>query len=129
PSFVVPEPTPAPPTPLVSPPMPPAPPAVQAAPAAPAPKKVAPSSVRYLKEPTLNFPLLAKRAHESGLVVLRIVVDAGGRLKEATVHKSSGFERIDQQALQDIRSARFVPQMEEGKPIEWETLARLDYIL
>ncbi|PTT87409.1 energy transducer TonB, partial [Pelomonas sp. HMWF004] len=84
---------------------------------------------RYLKEPTLNFPLLSRRAKESGTVVLRITVDAAGRLKEAWVHKSSGFERLDQQALQDMRSARFAPQMEDGKPVEWQTLAPLAYDL
>ena len=124
PTFVVPEPVPAPPTPLISPPAPPAP---VPAPAAPAIKQVPPSAVRYLKEPVLNFPLLSKRAHESGLVVLRIVVDVNGRLKDARVHKSSGFERLDKQALQDMPSARFVPQMENGKPVEWETLAQLSY--
>jgi protein TonB len=92
-------------------------------------KQVAPSAVRYVKEPTLNFPLLAKRAREQGTVVLRITVDVNGRLKEAWVHKSSGFERIDQAALKDIHSARFVPQMEDGKPVEWQTLAPLAYDL
>lgn len=136
-----PTPTPAPAT-FVAPPPEPAPqPSVNAAPAPPAPpapmpvalaqviKQVAPSAVRYVKEPTLNFPLLSRRAKESGTVVLRITVDAGGRLKEAWVHKSSGFERLDQQALQDMRSARFAPQMEDGKPVEWQTLAPLAYDL
>ena len=92
-------------------------------------KQIAPSAVRYLTLPKLNFPLLSKRAHESGVVVLRITVDVAGRLKDATVQKSSGFERLDQQALQDIRSARFMPQMEDGKPIEWGTRAPLAYDL
>lgn len=130
PTFVVPEPPPpAPPTPLVTPPVPPAPPAQAPAPAQPEPKKIPASAVQYVTQPRLNFPLLSKRSGESGMVVLRITVDAGGRLKAATVHRSSGFARIDQAALDDIRSARFQPQMEDGKPIEWQTLARLDYVL
>lgn len=129
PAFVAPPPEPAPPQPVNVAPAPPAPPAPVAQPLAPVLKQVAPSAVRYVKEPTLNFPLLAKRAREQGTVVLRITVDVNGRLKDAWVHKSSGFERIDQAALKDIHSARFVPQMEDGKPVEWQTLAPLAYDL
>ncbi|MFG6412351.1 energy transducer TonB [Roseateles sp. DC23W] len=109
---------------------PPAPPAPAPAPvAAPGPRQIAPSAVRYQKLPDLHFPALSKRAREEGTVVLRITVDATGRLKQATVHKSSGFDRIDQAALQDIRTARFMPYMENGQPVEWQTLAPLAYEL
>ena len=106
-----------------------APPAPAPTPMAQVIKQVPPSAVRYLKEPVLNFPLMSKRAREQGTVVLRITVDVNGRLKDAWVQKSSGFERLDQQALQDMRSARFAPQMEDGKPVEWQTLAPLAYDL
>ena len=32
-----------------------------------------------------------------------------------------------EQALQDMRSARFVPQTENGQPIEWEVIAPMSY--
>jgi protein TonB len=92
-------------------------------------KKLPGSALRYLRPPHLDFPLLSRRAGESGEVVLRIVVDVHGRLKDAWVQKSSGFARIDQAALQDIRSARFVPHMDAGKPVEVESLAMLAYDL
>ena len=63
------------------------------------PRQIAPSAVRYQQLPSLNFPALSKRAREQGTVVLRITVDTTGRLKQALVHRSSGFERIDQAAL------------------------------
>lgn len=103
-----------------------------AAPPAPAPaplKQVPPGAVRYLTEPRMSVPLLSKRLGESGTVVLRIVVDVRGHLKHATVRKSSGFERLDKQALLEIRTARFVPQTENGQPVEWETLAPMAYEL
>jgi periplasmic protein TonB len=129
-TFVAPPPEPAPPQQIAPAPAPPAPPA--AAPAPPAPpsiRQVPASSVRYVKQPDLNFPALSKRARESGTVVLRIIVDVNGHLKEATVERSSGFERIDQAALRDIRSARFAPRMEDGKPVEISTVAALAYEL
>jgi protein TonB len=130
-AFVAPPPEPTPPAPVEVATAQPAPPSPAPAPPAPAstPKQVPPSAVRYVKLPDLNFPVLAKRAREQGTVVLRITVDVNGRLKHATVHRSSGFERIDQAALRDIQSARFAPQTEDGKPVEWQTLAPLAYEL
>lgn len=96
---------------------------------APAVKQIAPNAVRYLVEPRLTVPLLSRRLGESGIVHLRIVVDARGHLKDAALKRSSGFDRIDAQALQDIRTARFAPYLENGQPLEWETTALLSYEL
>ena len=103
--------------------------AVVTPPAPPAVHQIPPNAVRYLAEPRLNMPLLSRRAGEQGIVHLRILVDAQGRLKEATVKKSSGFERLDRAALEDIRSARFSPYLLQGQPVEWETTALLSYEL
>jgi len=100
-----------------------------AAPAAPAVKQIAPSALRYLAEPRMTVPLLSRRLGESGLVHLRIVVDAKGRLQDVSLKKSSGFERLDKQALEDIRSARFAPHIENGQPLLVETTALLSYEL
>ncbi len=118
------------------PPVPPAPPAtvVQAAPVAvaappppPAIKQVPASAVRYLREPRMTVPLMSKRLRESGVVQLRVVVDVRGLPREITLAKSSGFARLDEQALQDMRSARFVPQTENGQAVEWEVIAPMSY--
>lgn len=103
--------------------------AVSTPPAPPAPKQLPSSAVRYLVEPQLTVPLLSRRLGEQGLVQVRVLVDVRGRLKEASLKKSSGFARLDQQALQDIRSARFAPHLENGQPIEWEATALLSYEL
>lgn len=115
--------------------VPAAPPTLAAPAAAPVPvpvpvspiKQIAPNAVRYLVEPRMSVPLLSRRLGESGIVHLRILVDARGNLKEASLRKTSGFARLDQQALQDIRSARFSPYVENGQAIEWETIALLSY--
>ncbi|CAN5273266.1 hypothetical protein BH11PSE10_BH11PSE10_18950 [soil metagenome] len=101
----------------------------QPAPVAPTVKRIAPGAVRYRVEPRMNVPLLSRRLHESGMVYLLITVDARGLLKDAIVQKSSGFARLDAQALQDIRTARFVPQTENGQAIDWETVAPMSYEL
>lgn len=106
-----------------------APAPVAAPPAPPAPKQLPSSAVRYLVEPQLNVPLLSRRLGEQGMVHVRVVVDVRGHLKEVGLKRSSGFARLDQQALQDIRSARFAPHIENGQPIEWEATALLSYEL
>lgn len=129
------------PSPVVAalPPPPPAPvaPQAQAAPAPVAPPVVTPpapslkrlpaSAVRYVREPRMVVPLMSKRLRESGVVHLRVVVDVNGLPKEITLAKSSGFARLDEQALQDMRSARFAPYTENGQPIEWEVIAPMSY--
>ena len=46
----------------------------------------------------------------------RIHIDEQGRLKSAEVIKSSGYPRLDQQALAFIRQARFQPLIDNGVP-------------
>ena len=127
------------PSPVVAalPPPPPAPVQVQPAPAPvaqpvtppapPALKRVPASAVRYLKEPRMTVPLMSKRLRESGVVHLRVVVDVNGMPREIALAKSSGFARLDEQALLDMRSARFAPQTENGQPVEWEVIAPMSY--
>ncbi len=106
----------------------PAPPVAQVAPPpAPQIKQIPASAVRYLREPRMTVPLMSKRLRESGVVHLRVVVDVRGQPREITLAKSSGFTRLDEQALQDMRSARFAPYMENGQPVEWEVIAPMSY--
>ena len=75
----------------------------------------------------MTVPLMSKRLRESGVVQLRVVVDVNGQPREIALAKSSGFARLDEQALQDMRSARFAPQTENGQPVEWEVIAPMSY--
>ncbi len=94
-----------------------------------APQKVVINAPRYVVEPRLNMPLASRRLGEQGLVHLRLHIGSQGELLEATVVRSSGYERLDRQALQDIRSARFSPLVQDGRSVEWECIAPLSYEL
>jgi len=89
--------------------------------------EIPPGSVRYLAEPRLHVPPMSRRLGESGTVLLRITVDTRGELKSVAIKKSSGFDRLDQQALRDILSARFAPYLDKGQPVEWQADAGLQY--
>lgn len=119
--------------------LPPAPPTVAPVQSAPSPvvvvmppptpqiKQIPASAVRYVKEPRMTVPLMSKRLRESGVVHLRVIVDTRGQPREITLAKSSGFARLDEQALLDMRSARFAPYTENGQPVEWEVIAPMSY--
>ena len=94
---------------------PPAPAAPAEPPRAPAQPKVLPSSaVGYLVEPVLTYPRASRELGEQGVVRVRVLVDEQGRPTEIRVEKSSGFARLDQAAVNAMRSARFKPHFEDG---------------
>lgn len=110
---VVAAPPPAPPAPPAPPP-PPAPPA----PPAPAPVVVLPSSnAAYLNNAAPPYPAMSRRLGETGRVIVRVLIGTDGRAKEARVQRSSGFDRLDQLALETARDRwRYVPGTRNGVP-------------
>ena len=103
-------------------PQPPAPPiaapvATPAAPAPPAPpaKVELPSSAAdYLNNPKPAYPSLSKRLGEQGKVELRVLIGADGTPQKAEIKTSSGFDRLDQAALNTVLKWRYVPGKRGG---------------
>lgn len=128
--FVAPQPVePPPPAPVavaapapVAPPAPPAPP-----PAPPQPKLLPASNIAYLVPPPIELPLASRRLGEQGLVQLRVLVGVDGLPRQVSVQRSSGFARLDEQAVSAMKRARFKPQTDQGVPIEWIVIAPLQY--
>jgi protein TonB len=65
----------------------------------------------YLHNPAPNYPALSKRNRESGTVLLLVKVDPDGSATAVTLHQSSGYDRLDQAAIQAVTRWRFVPGM------------------
>lgn len=129
PSFVVPEPAPLP-AEVPLPPSPPAPPAPKAPPAPPAsPVALAATDLRYTVPPAQVYPRTSVRLGEQGTVLVRLVVDAQGLPTQVSLHKSSGHVRLDDQALQALRAARFAPYTRNGQALAWTAIAPLEYSL
>ncbi len=121
---------PAPPTvPVVAeaPAAPTAPPVPPAPPAPPQRRVVAASAVRYTVLPPVEVPRASRRAGEHGTVWLRVVVSVQGTPQQVSVQRSSGFMRLDEQALWAMRQARFKPHTEDGHAIEVEVTAPIEY--
>lgn len=54
---------------------------------------------------TLNFPLAARRSGLTGSPVVEVEIAANGRLREAHVRRSSGYDALDRAALTILRLA------------------------
>lgn len=129
----VPDPTPAPaaPTGVVN-PEPPAPilapvaaAPTPAPPAPPAPPRIElPSSdADYLQNPKPAYPSLSKRLGEQGKVLVRVYISANGAVDKGEIKQSSGYDRLDQAALNAVLRWRFVPGKRAGVPeAMWHTI-------
>ena len=103
-------------------PQPPAPPPqtpmVVAEPAPPAPPKIElpSSSADYLNNAPPPYPPLSKRLGEQGKVIVRALIEVNGTASKAEIRTSSGYERLDQTALQTVLKWRYVPGKRAGVP-------------
>jgi TonB family protein len=56
-----------------------------------------------------NYPPLARDAGEEGTVVLSLVVDPGGDVRDATVERAAGRPEFGDAALRVVGRMRFIP--------------------
>jgi protein TonB len=71
---------------------------------------------RPLTQP--EYPPSSRRAGEAGSVILEVYVLENGRVGDARVKQSSGFPRLDEAAVREVkRSWRLIPGTEDGKPV------------
>jgi protein TonB len=119
----------SPPRPIAAPePAPPAPPAA----AAPAPQEPgtpaagkptialsAPKNVSYLDCSIVqpDYPALSRRHGEMGTAMVRFVVGLTGKIESIELKRSSGYDRLDQAALDAMHSSSCKPYLENGEPI------------
>ncbi len=96
---------------------------------APQPRSVVqPSFPEHLEKP--EYPRRSRQLNEEGITTMRVCVNAKGRVSDATIVESSGWERLDEAALVWVRDLRgFKPKKVDGKavdggcmilPLEWK---------
>ena len=64
---------------------------------------------QVLHNPKPNYPLLSRKLREQGLVMIKLCVNQGGFVNEASVSRSSGFQGLDKSALATLSQWRFLP--------------------
>lgn len=75
-------------------------------------------AAEYLKNPKPAYPALARRMHLQGTVLLRVWVGESGKVREVSVHQSSGFDALDTAALNAVQGWRFAPARRGDMPVD-----------
>jgi TonB family protein len=65
-----------------------------------------------------DYPAASKRLEEEGIVNLKFLVGADGKVLESKVEKSSGFRRLDEAAIKGLSKCVFQPAIKDGVPVE-----------
>ncbi len=76
-----------------------------------------------------DYPMFAKRMNEQGRVVLRVELGEDGRVANATVKTSSGYQRLDAAALGAVKTWRCKPAMQNGAAVRAVALQPFSFIL
>ncbi len=64
------------------------------------------------------YPSAARRLGQQGLVKIQADVSTDGIVISCLIVVSSGFASLDNAALEAVRSARFMPAVKNGRPVE-----------
>ena len=72
----------------------------------------------YFQNQPPKYPPLAKQMHQEGLVILMVEVDRKGLTVKVEIIQSSGYQLLDQSALEAVRHWRFQPERIGDIPTE-----------
>ena len=76
-----------------------------------------------------DYPARSKRLGETGTAYVRFVVGLAGEIEDVELKKSSGFERLDNAALEAMRASTCKPYTENGTPVRAAYTQPFDFSL
>ena len=69
-------------------------------------------SILSRKKP--DYPVSSRRLGEEGTVEIAVLINADGKIEQASILKSSGYDKLDKEAIKVIYSWRFLPAKQAG---------------
>jgi protein TonB len=72
------------------------------------------------------YPRKSMRLEQEGIVTLAIAIDSKGKFIAAKINRTSGFERLDAAALDNIKDCIFYPRIIDNKAVE--SINKLDMV-
>ena len=78
------------------------------------PRTISIAEVQYQRPPAPIYPRRSQRLGESGEVLLKVLISADGRATQVVVVRSSGFDALDQAAIEAMKATIFKPYTENG---------------
>ncbi|MFJ5429944.1 TonB family protein [Pectobacterium actinidiae] len=79
--------------------------------------------------PQPDYPRRAKRLQQEGNVLVRLVISPEGRLIRHDIARSSGYDALDQAAIDAVAQARCTPYSENGQAITVMTVQPVNFRL
>lgn len=83
----------------------------------------------YLNNPRPPYPMVARRMGYHGKVVLDVEVLAEGKAGDVKLHQSSGYDILDNAALQTVKTWRFSPARRFGQAVTQRFLVPIKFSL
>jgi len=65
------------------------------------------------------YPAVSKRLKEEGIVTLGMAINSKGKVIAAEIKKTSGFKRLDDAALDNIKNCIYTPSIIDNKTVEF----------
>lgn len=77
----------------------------------------------YRENPPPPYPLTARRRGQEGTVLIEVLVDRAGRVKDFGIRSTSGYPLLDKAAMKAVSRWRFEPGKRGHEPVEmWVTV-------
>jgi len=86
-------------------------------------------SVSCTERPAPVYPRLSTRLNEQGKAVLLVELDELGRVTAATVKTTSGFPRLDEAAINAVKTWHCSPARRNGVPVRSVAQQPFNFIL
>lgn len=83
----------------------------------------------YLKNPPPDYPTVSRRVGEQGRVLLRVLVSEQGTPQSVELEAGSGYNRLDQAAMDAVKKWRFIPARRGSQAISAYVLVPLKFSL
>lgn len=81
----------------------------------------------YLHNPAPAYPSYSRRMKERGTVLVLVQVSPQGNASQVTLHQSSGYERLDEAALEAVKQWRFVPAKRGATPVAASVVVPIEF--
>lgn len=82
-----------------------------------------------LDNPKPPYPLMSRRLNEEGKVVLNVCVSLTGLVERLKLEKTSGYQRLDDIALETVKKWKFIPAKNHDRDINACYLLPVQFIL
>jgi periplasmic protein TonB len=83
----------------------------------------------YLNNPKPPYPMVARRMGYHGKVVLDVEVLSEGKAGDVKLHQSSGYDILDNAAMQTVKTWRFSPARRFGQAVTQRFLVPIKFSL